>query len=76
MRAALGRGDIKELFGQAHSLKGIAASLCAGRLTQLALELERLGLSDRTDGAAELLDKMEVERARLDKYCRDELGVK
>jgi two-component system, sensor histidine kinase and response regulator len=75
MRAALEQGDIKELFGQAHSLKGIAASLCAGRLTQLALELERLGLSDRTEGAAELLDKMEAEGARVGAYCRDELGL-
>ncbi len=76
MRAALAQGDVKELFRHAHSLKGIAASLSAGRLTRLALDLERLGLSERTDTAPDLLAQIELEAARLEKYCRGELGVK
>ena len=76
MRTALEQGDVKELFRHAHSLKGIAASISAGRLTKLALELETLGLSDRTDSAPALLAQIEVEAARLEKYCREELGLK
>ncbi|MCX6025574.1 MAG: response regulator, partial [Chloroflexi bacterium] len=76
MRTALEQVDVKELFRHAHSLKGIAASIGAGPLTKLALELETLGLSDRTDTAPDLLAEIEVEAARLEKYCHEELGVK
>jgi PAS domain S-box-containing protein len=65
MRQALSRGDFGLLLSQAHSLKGAAANLGAGRLREAALALEAAAQTGHVtacrnglDGLASALDRL------------------
>jgi HPt (histidine-containing phosphotransfer) domain-containing protein len=55
IREAVDRRAATELAGTAHQLKGSASNLGVPRVAAVAAELEALGLTGTTDGAAELV---------------------
>lgn len=61
MRAAFGAGDARALGERAHRLKGGASSLGASAMAETARELQDAGRAGRTDGASDLLDRLELE---------------
>ena len=71
MRAAFGAGDARALGERAHRLKGGASSLGASAMAETARELQDAGRAGRTDGASDLLDRLELELERT----RAELGA-
>ena len=52
LKQALAEGDLTRAQRQAHTLKGAAANLSAGRLCQAALEIEKLGEGGAVTAAA------------------------
>jgi CheY-like chemotaxis protein/HPt (histidine-containing phosphotransfer) domain-containing protein/anti-sigma regulatory factor (Ser/Thr protein kinase) len=75
MKAALKAGNIKEFFRYAHSLKGIAGNFSAVPISRLALELEEMGQKEEISDAPAILDQLELEVDRFEKYCREVLKV-
>jgi PAS domain S-box-containing protein len=65
VRSAVASGDCEALARAAHSLKGAAASIAAGRVQQLALQLELAGKDGQADRAVSLCEKLEDEVATL-----------
>jgi two-component system sensor histidine kinase/response regulator len=59
------RGDANALQEAAHSLKSSSANLGAFRLAQYFRELDQIGKSGSTVGAARLLGKVSVEYPRV-----------
>ncbi len=54
----------------AHSIKGLAATFCATRLQQAALQLEALGFDDNLEAADPWIEQLDEERPRLEAYLR------
>ena len=65
IRQALETGDAVQLEGQAHSLKGAAASISAETLTAAALELELAGKNRELERARALSEDLAQEFERL-----------
>jgi two-component system sensor histidine kinase/response regulator len=65
LRNALARGDSKDLFMTAHSLKGAAGNLQAGATFKAALRLEKLGREGNLAEAPAALDALDQELDRL-----------
>ncbi|SPD72919.1 putative Histidine kinase [uncultured Desulfobacterium sp.] len=70
MREALLNGDQEVIRKEAHSIKGGAANLCAYDLSQIAFQLEAIGKSGTLKQGSDVLDKLEQEFLRLEKYAR------
>jgi HPt (histidine-containing phosphotransfer) domain-containing protein len=64
LRAAVVAGDPHSLERAAHALKGVAGTVGAHELRDLALQLEQLGQTGHTSGAAELVSALEHAYAR------------
>lgn len=65
MRNALAQGDAKELAKLAHSLKGAAASMGAGRLASFCLTLEEMTRNSELERAEAELRQIESEGERV-----------
>jgi len=68
LSAALAAKDARKLQRTAHNLKGMASNFSAGRLTELARELEHLGAEGDFSQAQELVAAIEGEIPRLRTY--------
>jgi HPt (histidine-containing phosphotransfer) domain-containing protein len=66
LRSATESRDSDALEHAAHALKGIAGTVGANEILQLAVSLEQIGRDGRTEGAADLVADLElaVRRAR------------
>ena len=64
LRAAVAADDPHSLERAAHALKGVAGTVGAHELRDLALQLEQLGQTGHTGGAAELVSALERAFAR------------
>jgi len=71
MKKAISDGDHEVLAREAHSIKGGAANLCAPALSQIASQLETTGNSGTVAGGAEVMDRIEGELLRLEKYAAE-----
>jgi signal transduction histidine kinase/DNA-binding response OmpR family regulator/HPt (histidine-containing phosphotransfer) domain-containing protein len=71
MKKAISDGDHELLAREAHSIKGGAANLCAHALSQIASQLETIGSSGTAAGGAEVMDRIEGELLRLEKYAAE-----
>jgi len=60
MQAALAEGDPEDLRRAAHSVKSNAATFGAGRLAEMARELEDLAKAGRLEGAQTRLVEIEM----------------
>lgn len=60
LRQAAAKGDVHALEQEAHALKGSCGMLGAGTMRSLAEQLEALGRSHGTNGAAGLVDGLEA----------------
>jgi HPt (histidine-containing phosphotransfer) domain-containing protein len=60
LRAATVADDAPKLESAAHALRGIAGTVGANEILQLAVRLEQIGRDGRTDGAADLVTDLEV----------------
>ena len=74
MRDAIASGSAEDLRHYAHTLKGSAMNLGATRLGALCKELEQLGASGTTVGAAALLPQVAEEYDRAQSALRSELN--
>lgn len=61
IRQALDAGDADELHRQAHTVKGAAANIGAGRIRACATRLDEMAKSGEISGAPALLDELIVE---------------
>ena len=75
MRDAIASGNAEELRRYAHTLKGSAMNLGTTRLGTLCKELEQIGASGTTDGAAPLLVQAEEEYARAQAALQNQLAA-
>ena len=66
LRSATETADSEKLENAAHALVGIAGTVGANEILNLAVSLEHIGRDGRTDGAADLVADLElaVRRAR------------
>jgi HPt (histidine-containing phosphotransfer) domain-containing protein len=66
LRGAANGADAQTLERAAHAMKGIAGTVGANEILQLAVRLEHIGRAGHTNGAAGLVDELElaVGRAR------------
>jgi PAS domain S-box-containing protein len=71
LRGALETAEIQQLRKAAHTLKSNGRVFGATTLAELCRELEAMASSDRLDGAAELLDQIEGEYARVEHALRE-----
>ena len=60
LRTAVETGDAKLLEGAAHALKGISGTVGANEILDLAVRLEQFGRDGRTEGAADLVNELEL----------------
>jgi len=60
MERAVTANDANGLFETGHALKGSAANFTAGRVVDLAFQLESLGRGGSTDGAAAIFDQLKI----------------
>jgi two-component system sensor histidine kinase/response regulator len=65
LRAALTEGSPGKVRAAAHSLKGAAYILGARRVADLSADLEKRGRGGSIEGAAPLLDALEVETRQV-----------
>ena len=65
LREAVEQGDADALRRTAHTLKSNGATFGAEELSRLCRELEELGAAGRTEGAAELVMRVEAEYERV-----------
>ena len=65
MRMAIAVGDPKEMWQNAHALKGSCGNMGAKLMSGFCLEIEMLGKSGSIEGAASLLIKLEREFNRV-----------
>lgn len=72
MRTAATQGNAEQLKQAAHSLKGSSASLGAKPLSALSAEVEKMGRAGSMTGAAEKVDQIEQEYARVIKTLESE----
>ncbi|MBI5713891.1 MAG: Hpt domain-containing protein [Chloroflexi bacterium] len=74
MRTAVTLGNADKLKQAAHSLKGSSAGVGAKPLSALSAEVETLGRNGSVTGAAEKIDQIEQEYARVIKTLASESG--
>jgi len=65
IESAVGDGDAERLRVTAHALKGMAGSLSAGAVMEIASELETFGRNQTLDAAGEALRRLETEARQL-----------
>ncbi len=70
LEKAIQGDDATAVKKEAHSIKGGAANLTAFELSDIALELENLGKTDRLENAMPVLKKLNHAHCRLMKYCK------
>ncbi len=61
IRQAITDGDAEVVRKESHAIKGGAANLCAGKLSGIAFDLEKIGKSGNLKTAAEALERLEKE---------------
>jgi HPt (histidine-containing phosphotransfer) domain-containing protein len=64
LRRALADANPRELERAAHALKGIAGTVGANEICDVAKQLERVGREGRTDGAQDLVAALDTAVAR------------
>ncbi len=73
LREAIASGDLKKIETTGHTMKGMAAMLAFGRVTQLCKQIEMLGRQRIGEGLAELVAGLEHETrlavAALESSC-------
>jgi len=72
MRTAVTQSNADKLKQAAHSLKGSSAGLGAKPLSALSAEVEKMGRAGSVTGAAEKIDQIEREYARVLKTLESE----
>ena len=65
IKAALDRGDAREVYVVAHTLKGAASTLAASEVAEGALVLEQLARDGHLEGSAEAWQVLESASVRL-----------
>lgn len=70
LESALSAGDLKEVAATAHSLKGAAANLAAGRAREIAYAIESRGRAGDGAGLAELAGDLGTEIERVAAFAR------
>lgn len=73
LHRAVAEGNSSELRHAAHGFKGAAANLGAKQLAAFCQQLEQLGRSGTTEGAGELLAKVDAEYPRVVRALEDEI---
>ena len=73
IEAGLEEGDTDAIFHSAHQLKGGSGSIGAMTLTDIAMQIEKIGRAGATDGIAELLEQLKAEYERVAEALRAEL---
>jgi signal transduction histidine kinase/DNA-binding response OmpR family regulator len=71
LRAAVSRGDAREVRFVAHALKGSAGTLAANALSEAAAGLEQIAVAGRIGEAAAAADVLEKEAEKVLAYLRD-----
>jgi two-component system, sensor histidine kinase and response regulator len=71
IRTAMSKGDAKVVREEAHSIMGGAAILQANYLSGIALKLEEIGISSELQGGMEVVDSLEREFHRLERYVKE-----
>jgi two-component system sensor histidine kinase/response regulator len=74
LRTALDTHNANDFSRHAHNLKGVSANFSAIPVTNLCAEMEALGRQDDLTSASILVERLEVEKDRLEKYLND-LGI-
>jgi HPt (histidine-containing phosphotransfer) domain-containing protein len=69
IQQAISDGDTEKVWQEAHSIKGGAANLTAGKLSQTAFVLETIGKSENLKGSLEALGRLKIEYDRLKAYA-------
>ena len=75
LRAAVSRGDAKEIQFVAHTLKGSAATLSANALCEAAAGLEEIAAEGRIAETAAAARVLEEEAAKVLAYLQDQSNV-
>lgn len=68
LKQAIANKDYLNLKNLSHSLKGASANLNVSRMASHFLELEDLGLENKTDGANDLLSLVTEDRNELEEF--------
>ena len=68
LKQAIVSKDYQNLKNLSHSLKGASANLNVSRMASHFLELEDLGLENKTDGATDLLNLVAKDRNELKQF--------
>lgn len=71
LREGVRAGDAAAILRESHRLKGSSANIGAVVLQAHSFELEKLGRAGATEGAAELLARIESEFDRLCRFLDD-----
>jgi len=74
IQSALQDGDAGRLTRLAHNLKGISLNFSAEAVANIALKLEEIGKREDLTGAPVLVDQLQAEVRRLEKYLA-EIGL-
>ncbi|HHO76000.1 MAG TPA: PAS domain S-box protein, partial [Deltaproteobacteria bacterium] len=72
IQKAIKDGNAQEVSKEAHSIKGGAANLTADALAKVAYELEMIGKKGDVADGLEILERMERELARVERYTTNE----
>ncbi len=71
LAGALSAGDLKEVASAAHSIKGAAANLAAGRARDIAYAIESRGRAGDGTGLAALAGDLAAELERVAAFTRE-----
>ena len=76
IRQAISDGDAEVVRRESHSIKGGAGNLTAGKLADIAFELENIGKYGMLEGGIDALEKLEQEFFRLEYFVaeRDDIS--
>jgi HPt (histidine-containing phosphotransfer) domain-containing protein len=75
LEAAVAVGDAKRVEHLAHTLRGSVANFGAQEAVRIAQELELRGRNGRLDDAADLVVRLDVETAGIDRALAELSGV-
>jgi HPt (histidine-containing phosphotransfer) domain-containing protein len=75
MRKANAEGNLQEFYRLVHNLKGVSANLSANNLASLMQELEEMSARDELTGIPDILEQVEAETVRLQKYCQEKIDL-
>ena len=70
IRQAISDGDAEIVRREGHSIKGGAGNLTAGKLADIAFELEKIGRSGALKEGSDVLKKLEQEFFRLENFAK------